>query len=442
MMNSLEINGALRKRDAEKVRDFQRKIYQKAKQEVGFRFYVLYDKVSSGRFLREAYRRVRSKGGAAGIDGMTFAQIEESGVESYLVSIEQELENKSYKASPVKRVYIAKRDGKKRPLGIPTIKDRIVQMSCKLVIEPIFEADFEDSSYGFRPQRSASDAIKAIKQLLASGKSEVLDADLSSYFDTIPHDKLLKIVGQRISDKHILHLLKMWLKAPVWDEASVGSAKKNKKGTPQGGVISPLLANIYLHLIDRLVNKVGSVFQKNGIKIIRYADDFVLIGHQISEAVLAKLFSVLGRMELVLNEEKTKIVKAKEEAFDYLGFTFRYDQDKYGRNRKYLNIVPSQKSEKKVRKKISQCLRKNGLSAPQELSVELNKIIRGWSNYFRISGVSYPEKAQQNLRYYMSKKLIRYYKQKSQRRSRLSYQRAFGVLVTRYGLLDPTKYKP
>ena len=442
MMKNLQIDRALQKRDAEKVRDFQRKIYQKAKQEVGFRFYVLYDKVSSGQFLREAYRRVRSKGGVAGIDGKTFAHIEENGVEDYLNSIQQELENKTYKASPVKRVYIPKANGKKRPLGIPTIKDRIVQMSCKLVIEPIFEADFEDSSYGFRPNRSASDAIKAIKSELDSGKSEVLDADLSSYFDTIPHDKLLKIVGQRISDKNILHLLKMWLKAAIWDEREGGSAKKNKKGTPQGGVISPLLANIYLHLIDRLVNKVGSVFQKNGIRIIRYADDFVLIGHHISEALIAKLKSVLGRMELSLNEEKTKIVNAKEEAFDFLGFSFRYDQDKYGRNRKYLNIVPSQQSEKKVRKKVSECLRKNRLSAPQDLSIELNKIIRGWSNYFRIRGVSYPEKAQQNLRYYLSKKLIRYYKQKSQRRSRLSRQRAFDVLVSRYGLLDPIKYKP
>ena len=439
MMKNLQIDRALRKRDAEKVRDFQRKIYQKAKQEEGFRFYVLYDKVRLPHFLREAYRRVKANGGAAGKDGVTFDDIEEYGVEQYLTEIQEELESKTYKASPVKRVHIPKGKGKTRPLGIPTIKDRIVQQSCKLVIEPIFEADFEESSYGFRPERSAADAIKAIKQLLDSGKSEVLDADLSSYFDTIPHDKLLKVVGQRISDKNILHLLKMWLKAPVWDEEEGGSAKKNKKGTPQGGVISPLLANIYLHLVDRLVNKENSIFHKYGVKIVRFADDFVLIGHEVNKAVLDKLKSVLGRMELVLNGEKTKLVDARKEAFDFLGFTIRYDKDLYGRDRKYLNIVPSKKSQKKVREKIAECLRRNGYAAPQELSDELNKIIRGWSNYFRISGVSYPKKAQRDLRYYLIERLTRYYYQKSQRQSKLCRQGAFDVLVAKYGLIDPSK---
>ncbi len=233
-MKNLQINRALRKSDAEKVRDFQRKIYLKAKQEEAFRFYVLYDKVRLPHLLREANRRVKANDGAAGIDRITFDDIEEYGVDDYLREIQEELESKTYKASPVKRKNIRKDNGKTRPLGIPTIKDRIVQMSCKLVIEPIFEADFEESSYGFRPERSAADAIKVIKQMLDSGKSEVLDADLSSYFDTIPHDKLLIVVGQRISDKNILHLLKMWLKAPVWNEEEGGSAKKNKKGTPQG----------------------------------------------------------------------------------------------------------------------------------------------------------------------------------------------------------------
>ena len=439
MMKSLQINGALRKSDAEKVRDFQRKIYQKAKQEAGFRFYVMYDKVRLPHFLREAYRRVKANDGVSGMDGISFDYIENYGVERYLTEIQKELESKTYKASPVKRVHIPKGNGKTRPLGIPTIKDRIVQMSCKLVIEPIFEADFEESSYGFRPERSAADAIKAIKQLLDSGKNEVLDADLSSYFDTIPHAKLLKIVGQRISDKNILHLLKMWLKAPIWDERAGGSAKKNKKGTPQGGVISPLLANIYLHLVDRLVNKVGCIFQNYGVKIVRYADDFVLIGHDINKAVLEKLQSVLGRMELILNREKTKLVSVRTEPFDFLGFTLRYDKDLYGSDRKYLNIVPSKKSQKKVREKLSECLRKNSTAAPQELSKELNKIIRGWSNYFGISGVSYPKKAQRDMRYYLAKKLRRYYSRKSQRPSKLVRQRAFDVLVANYGLIDPSK---
>ncbi len=438
-MNNLQIGRALRKSDAEKVRDFQRKIYRKAKQEEGFRFYVLYDKVRLAHFLREAYRRAKANDGAAGIDGVTFDYIEEYGVERYLSEIQEELEGKSYRASAVKRVHIPKGNGKTRPLGIPTIKDRIVQMSCKLVIEPIFEADFEESSYGFRPERSPADAIKAIKELLDSGKSEVLDADLSSYFDTIPHDKLLKIVGQRVSDKNILHLLKMWLKAPVWDESEGGSAKKNKKGTPQGGVISPLLANIYLHLVDRLVNKVNSIFHKYGVKIVRFADDFVLIGQDINKAVIGKLKTVIGRMELTLNGQKTRQVNARKEAFDFLGFTLRYDKDRYGRDRKYLNIVPSKKSQKKVREKIAECLRRNSNAAPQELSEELNKIIRGWSNYFRISGVSYPKEALRDLRYYLAKKLTRYYYRKSQRKSKLYRQRAFDVLVANYGLIDPSK---
>ncbi len=427
------------KSDAEKIRDFQRKIYLKAKQEKEFRFYVLYDKIRMLRFLKEAYKRVKANGGAAGVDRKTFEDIEEYGVERYLEEIQRELESKTYKPSPVLRVYIPKANGKMRPLGIPTIKDRIVQMSCKLVIEPIFEADFEDSSYGFRPKRSAKEAISSIKRELNRGKIEVLDADLSSYFDTIPHDKLMITVAQRISDKNVLHLIKMWLKAPIWDRSSGGSAKKNKIGTPQGGVISPLLANIYLHLLDRVVNKVNSIFWKYGIRIVRYADDFVLMGKNISQEVTDKLKALLSRMGLRLNAEKSKIVDARTEAFDFLGFTIRYDRDLYGRNRKYWNIIPSQKSCKKIREKIKEYLKRNGNADPHKIAAELNKIIRGWINYFRIKGVSYPKKALRDLRYYLMGKLNRYYKRKSQRKSRLYRQGAFDVLVERYGLIDPSK---
>lgn len=440
MATSLQMNRAAPKSDAERVRDFQRKIYLKAKHDKEFRFYILYDKIRSLRFLREAYRRVKANGGAAGVDRITFDDIEEYGLERYLTKIQQELESKTYKPSPVLRVYIPKANGKKRALGIPTIKDRVVQKSCKLVIEPIFEADFEDSSYGFRPKRSAKDAIGSIKRVLGTGKTKVLDADLSSYFDTIPHDKLLITVAQRISDRNVLHLIKMWLKAPVWDRSRGGSAKQNKIGTPQGGVISPLLANIYLHLVDRLVNQVNSIFQKYEVEIIRYADDFVLIGKSINKAVIDKLKSVLGRMGLSLNEEKTKIVNAREDAFDFLGFTIRYDRDLYGRNRKYLNIIPSQKSCKKVREEIKECLERNRNADPYKLAKELNKIIRGWSNYFRIKGVSYPKKALRDLRYYLMGKLNRYYYRKSQRKSKLYSQGAFGVLVEKYGLIDPSTY--
>lgn len=438
MLNG-EKNYKSEKSDEERIRDFQRKIYLKAKQEKEFRFYVLYDKVRSMRFLREAYKRVKSNKGAPGIDGMTFEMIEETGVESYLEEIREELENRTYRPSPVLRVYIPKDNGSERPLGIPTIKDRIVQMSCKMVIEPIFEADFEDESYGFRPKRSAGDAIKEIKKNLKKGHRNVLDADLSKFFDTIPHDKLMLVIGLRISDENVLHLIKLWLKAPIIDERDGGSAKKNRIGTPQGGVISPLFANIYLNLLDRIVNKLTSVFQKEGIRLVRYADDFVLMGQEISQRVIQKLKSILERMGLKLNEDKTKIVNVMEEGFDFLGFTIRYDKDLFGRNRKYLNIIPSKKSLNKIKGKIRDCLKKNGAANPLKLAKELNHRIRGWMNYFDIPGVSYPKQAFRKVRYYLMKRLTRYYYRKSQRKSKLYRRGAFDVLVRKYGLIDPSK---
>ncbi len=242
MSNTLQKREKSQLSDKERVQDFQRNLYRKAKREPSFRFYVLYDKVRLPHFLREAYQRVKANGGASGIDGVTFAEIEAYGVEKYLSEVSAELKNESYRPSPVKRVFIPKANGKKRPLGIPTIKDRIVQMSCKLVIEPIYEADFEDGSYGFRPKRSAKGAITEIKSNLKEGKTEVFDADISKYFDTIPHDKLLIVVAKRISDRKVIHMIKMWLKSPIHEDGKISGGKKNKLGTPQGGVISPLLA--------------------------------------------------------------------------------------------------------------------------------------------------------------------------------------------------------
>lgn len=226
------------------MRDFQRKIYLKAKQDKKFRFYVLYDKARNEIFLREAYRRVKSNNGAPGVDGVTFEEIEEIGVDILIKEIQEELDKNKYKPKAVLRKYIKKSNGELRPLGIPTIKDRVVQMACKLVIEPIFEADFEQISYGFRPKRSAKGAITEIKQNLTKGKTEVLDADLSQYFDTIPHNKLMKAVSERIIDRKVLSLIKSWLKSPISEDGRISGGKKNNKGTPQGGVISPLLAEL------------------------------------------------------------------------------------------------------------------------------------------------------------------------------------------------------
>lgn len=423
--------------DAERVRDFQVKIYRKAKQEPKFRFYVLYDKIRSMHFLGHAYKLVRANKGSAGVDGKTFAEIERYGVGKYLTEIQKELELKTYHPQAVKRVYIPKAKGKQRPLGIPTIKDRIVQMSCKLVVEPIFEADFTDDSYGFRPKRKASDAIKAIKAELVKGATEVYDADLSKYFDTIPHRELLIVFAQRVSDKNVIHLIKMWMKSPIEED---GQLRKSKTGTPQGGVISPLLSNIYLNLLDKIVSRADRIFHQTGIKIIRYADDFILIGKQITEASMEYLADILGRMQLTLNSEKSKLVNPGEEPFTFLGFEFAYHKDLHGRNRKYLNIQPSKKSQSKVREKVRDYLSKNGHQNPAELSEGLNMILRGWLNYFSIKGVSYPAMAKRELRYYLYDRINRYYGRKSQRKSKLYNQRAFEELVRKYKLIDPTKY--
>jgi group II intron reverse transcriptase/maturase len=424
----------------ERVRDFQRNLYQKAKQEPEFRFYALYDKVKLDHFLYEAYRRVKANRGAPGVDNITFKDIETKGLEGFIENVQKELESRTYRPKPVKRVMIPKANGKMRPLGIPTIKDRVVQMSCKMVIEPIFEADFEETSYGFRPKRSAKEAIAKIKQNLKEGKTQVYDADLSAYFDTIPHGKLLILIGLRISDKYIIHLIKMWLKAPVMEDGKMSGGKKNKVGTPQGGVISPLLANIYLHLIDKLVNNTQKVFVKCGVTIVRYADDFVLMGKRISEKVLIKLKDVLGKMELSINYEKSKMIEATKEAFSFLGFTFRYDKDIKDRQWKYWNVIPSDKALKKAKENIAKYLQKRGHFPPNRIVKDLNSKIRGWINYFTINGISYPAVAKRKLRWYMVHKIDRYYKKKSQRKCKLYGYNAFNKLVEKYQLIDPTKY--
>ena len=426
---------------AERVRMLQEKLYCKAKQERDYKFYILYDKIFIPYMLQEAYAKVKANGGSPGIDGQTFPDIEKYGLEKFLSELGEELRKRTYKPQAVKRVWIDKANGGKRPIGIPTIKDRIAQAVCKMIIEPIFEADFEDSSYGFRPERSSREAMKAIKEHLQSGKTEVLDADLSSYFDTIPHDKLMIVMKQRISDPRILDLIEKWLKSPIYEDGQFKGGKKNKVGTPQGGVISPLLANIYMHLVDKMVNNVKQLFYKQGIKIVRYADDFVLMGSNITKEVMEKLREVLKRMGLTLSEAKTKQLQAQETPFNFLGFTIRYDKDIHGRTKRYWNIQASDQSRNKIRDKIREHLRRSGHHNPQQVAQGLNVIIKGWLNYFDIPQVSYTAMSKRNLRHYLSEKLNRYYNRKSQRRSRLCGQQAFELLVHKYGLLDPTKFR-
>jgi len=441
-----EVQGELFKRrrseipDAERVSTLQEKLYQKAKQEREYKFYVLYDKMFIPYMLREAWKSVKSNDGAAGVDGITIEKVEEYGVDVYLKELGEELRKQTYKPQAVKRVMIPKASGGKRPLGIPTLRDRIAQTVCKMILEPIFEADFEDSSYGFRPNRSSKDAMTAIKGYLKEGKTEVLDADLSKYFDTIPHDKLQIALKQRIADPRMLKLITKWLKVSVYEDGKYTSGKDNHTGTPQGGVISPLLANVYLHLLDRIVNNTQSLFSKHGVKIVRYADDFVLMAKKLPKEVIEKLTTLLHRMGLMLNESKTRHIDARAESFNFLGFTIRYDKDIKGRDFRYWNIMPSKKSEQKIRDKVKDYLKTHGHYKASDIAFGLNSIIRGWINYFSISGVSYPAMSKRKLRVYLFRSLHRYFNRKSQRKSRLYRQNAFEVLVARFGLIDPSKY--
>jgi len=428
---------------AERVQHIQRKLYLKAKQEKEYRFYVLYDKIFLPYVLEESWKRVKANGGIAGVDGVTIEGIEAKGVGEFLKGISEELRQQTYQPSAVKRVWIPKIDGSKRPLGIPTVKDRVTQMACTLIIEPIFEADFEDSSYGFRPNRSAQDAVTKIKEHLKSGKTEVYDADLSKYFDTIPHEKLMIALRERITDQRVLRLIDKWLKAPVYEDGQFKGGKKNKVGTPQGGVISPLLANLYLHLLDRIVNSINSVFRKTGVVMVRYADDFVLMGKSLSKEVLAKLKELLGRMGLILNEQKSAMINARETPFEFLGFIFRYDRNsKTPQSPRFWNVKPSEKSNKKIRNKIGTALKHMGHYKPEGIVAEMNAMLRGWLNYFEVKGVSYPYTAKLKLNYYLRMRLMSYFNRKSQRKSSLYRNRAFELLVKKYGLIDPLKYSP
>ena len=371
----------------ERIRTLQRKLYRKAKAEPAFRFYLLYDKIYREDILRHAYAVARANAGAPGVDGVTFAQIEASGLEEWLAGLREELVSKTYRPDPVRRVMIPKPNGGgERPLGIPTIRDRVVQTAAKLVLEPIFEADFEDNAYGYRPARGAVDAVKEVHRLICRGYTDVVDADLSRYFDSIPHDELLKSVARRIVDRRVLRLIKLWLKAPIEERDDgdgtrrIGGGKSNTRGTPQGGVASPLLANIYMNRFLKYwrLTGCGEAFRAH---VIAYADDFVILSRGYAAEALAWTKAVMTRLGLTLNEAKTSLKNARQERFDFLGYSF--GPHRYKANGKwYLSASPSKKSMQRFKTKVGNLLVPGNNDPWPEVRDTLNRSLLGWSNYF------------------------------------------------------------
>jgi RNA-directed DNA polymerase len=364
-----------------KIRELQRALYRRAKENRNFRFYALYDKVYRKDVLEHAYALVNANRGAPGPDGVTFEQIEENGRDGLLEQLHEALRTKQYKPGAVRRVYIPKASGGERPLGIPNIRDRVVQMAAKLVLEPVFEADFEDDSYGFRPKKDAHKALDAIEEALQEGMWWVLDADITAYFDTIPHDRLMKTVAERVVDGSMLRLIKAFLEAPVIDNRDGGGGpRRNREGTPQGGVISPLLANIYLHLVDRNFRRQVERGTLNG-RLVRYADDLVVLAPRPPTRELEWLETLLKRLGLTLHPTKTRMLNAEEEGFDFLGhkLVWKYSRKNDG-HKLYFDV--SRKGLQRIRDELKSRTKHTALSIEQVV-VGLNAYIRGARQYFR-----------------------------------------------------------
>lgn len=417
----------------DKVRELQEKLHRSAKRDKARRFHQLYDKVWSPWFLEAAWRRVRANKGASGPDGLRIESIQATGVEGFLDGIARRLRERTYKAGPVRRVYIPKANGKRRPLGIPNVTDRVVQAACLLVLEPIFEADLPETAYGFRPGRNAHQALEAIRGHLFGGLTEVVDADLAAYFDTIPHANLLKLVARRVVDRGVLRLMKQWLRAPVIEpEDPKGSGgRRSDKGTPQGGVISPLLANIYHACIPHLWERRGHA-QRLGGKMVSYADDFVILlqrgrGANAREA----LRSICERLSLRLSEEKTRVVDAVAESFTFLGFEIQKVRNPKS-GKWWPRVVPAKRSEQRVRDRIREIMNRGTRNRPVgEVVGEVNQVLRGWGAYF---SYGHPQKTMLRINHFAEQRLRKWLMRRRQRRGPGYSQYPTAAIYQTYGL--------